>query len=188
MAQVLRTFDEPIRDASGAYHARVVGRLAADGMWEGWLEFVPEDGRTSEPLVSPAESRQPEYEHLAYWATGLTPVYAAGALSRAKSPIAVRTRIVETPLSEAPAKKSVTTTVREPFSGPAPILDPFEVGARSLDILAQELGALGRARLLHIIAGYHLNPSGEDLSWMTDAQLIRFITTAVETRLSQPRT
>ena len=184
MAKVLRTFDEPIRDESGSYHGRVVGRRADDGMWEGWLEFVPEDGTTSEPLVTPVESRQPEHEHLAYWATGLTPIYAEGALSRARSPITVRTRVVESPLSEAPAAKSVTTVVHEPPTGQWPILDPFEVGARSMDILAQELGALGRARLLHIVAAYDLNPPHEDLSWMTDAQLVRFITTAVEVRLS----
>lgn len=185
MAEVLRSFEEPISDASGSYHARVVGHLAEDGLWEGWLEFLPQDGSTSEPLVTGVESRQPEHEHLAYWASGLTVVYAEGALSRARGPIRVRTRIVETPISTAPAEKSYTTVVRESYVGPQPILDPFEVGARSLDILEQELGALGRARLLHIIAAYALNPSHEDLSWMTDAQLVRFITTAVDTRLSQ---
>jgi hypothetical protein len=185
MAEVLRAFDEPIRDVSGSYHGRVVGRRADDGMWEGWLEFVPEDGTTREPLVTPVESRQPEHGHLVYWATGLTLVYAEGALSRARGPVTVRTRVVESPLSEAPAKKSVTTIVREPLTGQMPILDPFDIGARNLDILAQELGALGRARLLHIVAAYDLNPAHEDLSWMTDAQLIRFITTTVDVRLSQ---
>ena len=38
VAEVLREFGEPIAHPSGAYHARVVGRLAEDGMWEGWLE------------------------------------------------------------------------------------------------------------------------------------------------------
>jgi len=45
-------------------------------MWEGWLEFVPLGGKDARPLISPVESRQPEREHLAYWATGLTIVYA----------------------------------------------------------------------------------------------------------------
>ena len=44
MSEILRSFDEPILDNSGEYHARVVGRLADDGMWEGWLEFVPHGG------------------------------------------------------------------------------------------------------------------------------------------------
>jgi hypothetical protein len=76
----------------------------------------------------------------------------------------------------------VKTVARE-ASGPEPVLDPFEVGSRSLDVLAQELGALGRARLLNIIAAYELNPAREDLAWMTDAQLIMFIVKAVEHQL-----
>ena len=100
---LLRSFDEPIRDDSGEYHARVVGRLADDGMWEGWLEFVAVDGRKADALVSPVESRQAALEHLAYWASGLTVVYAEGSLMRARRPTTVRTRAIETPSSEAPA-------------------------------------------------------------------------------------
>ena len=72
-----------------------------------------------------------------------------------------------------------------PYTGPRPILDPFEVGERSLDILAQELPALGRARLLNIIAGYNLASPGIDASLMTDAELVAFIVTRVETRLQK---
>src|SRR4030095_10093753 len=96
MAEVLRSFDEPIRDESGEYHARVVGRLANDGMWEGWFEFVPLEGRSPDALVSPVESRQPEHEHLEYWASGLSVVYAEGALQRARRPTTVRTHLIET--------------------------------------------------------------------------------------------
>jgi hypothetical protein len=187
MAEVLRSFTEPIRDAGGSYHARVVGRAADDGMWEGWLEFVSETGVDPEPLVTPVESRQPEREHLVYWASGLSVIYAEGALRRAKSPVVVRTRIVETPLSQAPAEKVVTRTAREAPPGAYPILDPFEVGGRSLDILAQELGALGRGRLLNIIAAYHLNPAHDDLSTLSEQQLIQWIVTAVESRLMLQR-
>ena len=81
MAELLRSFDELIRDDSGDYRARVVGRLGADAMWEAWLEFTPLGG--GETIASPIESRQPEREHLAYWASGLSVVYAQGALSRA---------------------------------------------------------------------------------------------------------
>src|SRR5688572_26794925 len=86
MAEVLRSFDEPIRHASGTYHARVVGRYAEDGMWEGWLEFVPME-KGGELVVSAAESRQPERVHLEYWAQGLSPVYVEGSLERALHPI-----------------------------------------------------------------------------------------------------
>ena len=182
MSELLRSFDERILDDSGEYHARVIGRLANDGMWEGWLEFVPIEGRSADTLlISPVESRQPEREHLAYWASGLTVVYAEGALRRARKPLTVRTRVVETPASNAPAPRIVTMGPRA--VGPEPVLDPFEVGSRSLDILTQELRALGRARLLNIIAAYDLNSGGLALQQFTDAQLITFIVVAVEARL-----
>jgi hypothetical protein len=180
MSEVLRTFTEPIRDESGEYHGRVVGRQAADGMWEGWMEFIPLDG-VSEALVSPAESRQPEHAHLAYWASGLSVIYAEGALKRARRPPAIARVTVEIPLSDAPAPRVVTAPPR--VAGPEPVLDPFEIGGRSLDILRQELRAIGRARLLNIIAAYDLNPGSEDIQQFTEPQLIAFIATAVEHRL-----
>jgi hypothetical protein len=183
MAEVFVSFDTPISDEVGTYHVRAIGRLAEDGMWEGWLEFVPVDG-SSEVLVGPVESRQPERHDLAYWATGLTPIFLEGALQRAKSPMTVRVRPVEIPLSSEPARKAVTTTRTMP-PGPEPVLDPFEIGSRNLDVLKQELGALNRPRLVNIIASYDLNPGGEDLSWMSDRQLVQFIVTAVDTQMMQ---
>ena len=181
MAEVLVSFDEPIRDSVGEYHARAVGRQAEDGMWEGWLEFVPIDGST-QVLVTGVESRQPEFEHLSYWATGLTRVYLEGALHRARTPVTVRVRSVELPISQTPAPRQVTVTRVVP-PGPEPVLDPFEIGGRSLDILRQELGALNRPRLLNIITAYDLNPVGADVSWMSDAQLVHFIVVAVEAQM-----
>ena len=180
MAEVLATFDDPVTDDSGSYHARAVGRLAEDGMWEGWLEFSPAEGAT---LVTGVESRQPERAHLAYWATGLTYVYLEGALVRARNPTDVRVRVAEQAQSDAPAPRMVTVPVAAPL--PSAVLDPFEVGRRNLDILNQELRALDRPRLLNIIAAYQLNPAGEDLAWMSDAQLCRFIVVAVDTQMMQ---
>jgi hypothetical protein len=181
MAEVLRSFDEPIRHASGTYHARVVGRYAEDRMWEGWLEFVPID-KGGEIVVSAAESRQPERVHLEYWAQGLTPVYVEGSLERALHPISIRTRAAERPASDGPAARVVTVSA----GGPRPILDPFEVGARSLDILGQELRALGRGRVLQIIAAYDLNPNNHELSRMNDEQLVRLAVGSVGVRLLRP--
>jgi hypothetical protein len=183
MAEVLATYDTAIGDDLGTYHPRVVGRAAEDGMWEGWIEFVPMDG-SDDVVVGGVESRQPNRQDLWYWATGLTPVFFEGALHRARSPLTVRVRTVELPLSERPAPKAVTTTRVMP-PGPEPVLDPFEIGGRSLDILRQELTALNRPRLLNIIAAYDLNPANEDLAWMSDAQLITFIVTATEAQLLQ---
>jgi hypothetical protein len=183
MAEVLVSFDEPVRDDVGEYQARAVGRLAEDGMWEGWLEFVPVDG-TAEVLVTGVESRQPEREHLIYWATGLTPVFREGALRRAKTPVSVRVRTVETPHSHEPAVRGVTVTRVIP-PGPEPVLDPFDIGSRNIDQLRQELGALNRPRLLNIITAYDLNPAGKDIDWMSDGQLVTFIVVAVEAQLGQ---
>jgi hypothetical protein len=183
MAEVLVAFDNGVRDADGEYRVRAVGRHAEDGMWEGWLEFEPADG-TGEPLVGSVESRQPEYEHLVYWATGLTTVFLEGALARAKRPVTVRVRAYELPASDAPSARQVTVSRVVP-PGPAPVLDPFEIGSRNLDQLRQELGALNRPRLMNIIAAYDLNPGGEDLVWMSDHQVAHFIVTAVDARLGQ---
>jgi hypothetical protein len=182
MAEVFRVFEEPVSDASGSYHARVVGRRAEDGMWEGWLEFVANAGTSAGPFISAVESRQPEREHLAYWASGLSLVYMEGALGRARSPVRLRAAPVDIPISDRPAPRAVAA--REPAGSGQPILDPFEVGARSLDVLGQELGALGPARLLNIIAAYRLNPSNEDLAAMTERQLIRLIVSAVANQLT----
>jgi hypothetical protein len=182
MAEVLRSFDSPISHPTGLYHARVVGRPAEDGMWEGWLEFVPLQRGGSAVAVSPVESRQPEREYLDYWAHGLTVVYAEGALDRALNPMTVRTRVAETPLSERPAARPITTPTR---LAPEPVLDPFEIGERNLDILRQELHALDRPRLLNIIAAFELNPAGKEVAALSNEQLGTFIVVAVEAQMAQ---
>ena len=183
MAEVLVAYRQPIDAGAEQYRARAVGRRATDGMWDGWLEFIS----TQEPgdvLVGSVESRQPEREHLMYWATGLTPVYLEGALHRARNPTTVSVRAFETPLSEEPAPRHITVTTAGP-PRPTPVLDPFEIGARNLDILRQELTALNRPRLLNIVSAYDLNPAGEDISWLSDSQLVHFIVVAVDTQLPQ---
>ena len=181
MAEVLVSFDQPVRDELGEYHARAVGRLADDGMWEGWIEFTPFVPR--EPvMVTGVESRQPERSHLEYWATGLTPVFLEGALERAKRPVTVRVRPIEVPFTDGPRPRDPVVSRGVP-PGPEPVLDPFEIGGRSLDLLHQELGALNRPRLLNIISAFGLNPAKEDVSWMSDRQLTQFIVTAVEAQL-----
>lgn len=180
MAEVLVDFETPVTHGSDTYRARAVGRPAGH-MWEGWLEFIPRNG--SGVVVSGVESTQPERDHLIYWATGLTPIYLQGALVRALKPATVRVRVIEEPLSDGPATKVVHRTLAT--NTPEPVLDPFEIGGRSLDVLRQELGALNRPRLLNIIAAFELNGSGEDLAWMSDLQLVTFIVTAVDAQLAQ---
>ena len=184
MAEVLASFATPVRDELGSYYARAVGRHANDSMWEGWIEFVPVDGG-SDVLVSGIESRQPERQYLAYWATGLTPVYLEGALSRARKPLTVRVPIIDEPVSDKPASRRVV--VERMIPKPEPVLDPFEIGERNLDILRQELTALNRPRLLNIISAFELASADTDLTSMSDAELIGLIVGVVETRLLSSR-
>ncbi len=84
MPVVLVKFDEPITDAAGAeYFAQASGRKRDDGLWEGWLEFLPV-GDSGDQLASGRETTQPNRADLEYWAQGLTKVYLQGALTRAK--------------------------------------------------------------------------------------------------------
>ena len=184
MAEVLTSFPTPVRDDLGTYYARAVGRLASDKMWEGWIEFVSADGG-ADVLVSGIESRQPEREHLAYWATGLTHVYLEGALSRARKPLTVRVPVIDEPISDQPAARRVV--VQRVIPKPEAVLDPFEVGHRSLDVLRQELMALNRPRLLNIISAFDLNTGAADVTAMSDAQIVGFIVAAVETHSSRAR-
>jgi len=70
---------------------------------------------------------------------------------------------------------------------PDAVLDPFEVGERSLDVLRQELTALNRQRLLNIIAAFDLAGGDPAVARMTERELIGLIVGAVETRLSSAR-
>jgi hypothetical protein len=183
MAEVLTSFSVPVTDEFGSYYPRAVGRLASDNMWEGWIEFVPVDG-SSDVLVTSVESRQPERQHLAYWATGLSHVYMEGALRRARNPVTVRVPVIDEPISDKPAARRVI--VERIVPRPEPVLDPFEIGARNIEILRQELTALNRPRLLNIIAAFDLAPD-VDVTRMTDGELIGVIVASVDTRLSRAR-
>ena len=63
------------------YTAAVMGSLAEDGLWDGFIELRGEDGST---LTTPLETRQSNLADLVYWSTGLSEVYLEGALSRAR--------------------------------------------------------------------------------------------------------
>jgi hypothetical protein len=86
MDHVLVTYPTaPLSTRDGRrYTARACGRERSDARWEGWLEFVPDDG--TEVLRTPRETTQPNLADLRYWASGLTPVYLEGALERASTP------------------------------------------------------------------------------------------------------
>jgi hypothetical protein len=110
-------------------------------------------------------------------------VYLEGALRRARHPLTVRVPIIDEPISDRPAARRVV--VQRVIPRPEPVLDPFEIGERNLEVLRQELTALNRPRLLGIIASYSLG-GDTDVTRLSDAQLVGFIVAAVE-RTQSPR-
>jgi hypothetical protein len=109
VTDVLHAFGDTIEDHRGAFDGRVIGRQAGDGTWEGWLEFAPADG--AEHLVTDVESRQQTRLQLLRWASGLTPVYAEGALHRAH-PAALAFGAAQGPSPDRPATDDERTDLR----------------------------------------------------------------------------
>jgi hypothetical protein len=181
MAEVLAEFtDVIVSDDKTRYHARACGAAMPDGLWEGWIEFIPIDG--SQPVRSGRETTQPNRDDIIYWATGLTNVYAEGALRRALTPAAPR-RAVE--------------AARPVFDGPAParpapadvadvreaVLDPFSVYLKGEPLLRKELSALSAWHLVNIILAYELSDEPiAALNRMPAVTLIELIASAVRGR------
>jgi hypothetical protein len=102
MARVVAVYhDSPLRLPDGRiYTLQACGREREDGMWEGWLEFVADDGNAVRAQI--AETTQPTLADLNYWATGITPVYFDGALERTFTPPPV---VVEPPVTQPVAEE-----------------------------------------------------------------------------------
>ena len=83
MPELVRKHSERVQDTLGnLYEVFVYGEPRLDGTWEGWLEFVPLDSVLSSRRTE-RETTQPDLPALEYWATGLEPLYLAGAFERA---------------------------------------------------------------------------------------------------------
>jgi hypothetical protein len=81
MAEVLIEYDAEFRGPQKQiYTARACGRARPDKLWEGWLEFIPQNGASA--IRTGRETTQPNRDDLAYWAQGLTSSYIEGALDR----------------------------------------------------------------------------------------------------------
>ena len=180
MARVLGTFLTPVVASDNrTYSARACGRQQAGGLWEGWLEFVPDRG----PAVRTGrETTQPNLPDLEYWTTGLTAVYLEGALKRA---LAGPTRVVspapvERPAFDGPAPAWVPDSAAPAFHA---VLDPYSVYAKGDDLLRQELSAMSPWHLRNIIRAYDFasHPS-LDLETLTAAELIGVIMSGVRVR------
>jgi len=85
MAQIIATYGHLLTSMEGrSYTARACGRRRdEDGLWEGWLEFVPV-AATRPILRTERETTQPNRKAVEYWSEGLEPVYLEGAFARAQ--------------------------------------------------------------------------------------------------------
>lgn len=185
MAEVLVQFDGDVTRDGISYLARVCGREAEGGLWEGWIEFDPGDG--SPVLRTPRETEQPSRATLEYWATGLTLTYLDGALARALGPRLpdLRPRTVAArPAYDRPASSSPDGERSAATGIPArAVVNPFEVYSQGEHVLRQELGALDEGHLRNIVRAYGLAGEEEpDLGSLSQASLVDTIVAAVRKR------
>lgn len=156
MTEVLATYNDPVAAADGTvFQARACGREMDDGRWEGWIEFDSVDG--TEVLRSGRETTQPNRDNAAYWATGLTPVYLEGSLTRAREP-----RVpTAPPAPERPAFDGPRPDGRPPLEETEPlpesVLNPFSVYRKGEGVLRQQLSALAAWHLVNIVQAYDLS-------------------------------
>ena len=178
MAEVLVEFTEPVEAEDGArYIARACGSAADNGLWQGWIEFIPTTG--GEVLRSGRETTQPNRQDAMYWATGLTAVYLDGALDRALRP-----------LERAP----IEPNPQPAYDGPAPelgtsapaaeaVLNPFSVFRKGEAALRAQLGALAQWHLVNIVRAYGMSDiSSTALTHMSAAELVELIIADVRAR------
>ena len=153
MPETVATFDTTVQDRFGErYAAKACGRLRADGLWEGWIEFQNLSG--AEILRTQRETTQSQLEDLRYWASGLTPVYLEGALDRIVTAASPRRQPPASPPAfDGPAESSASAHYQA--RGDA-VLNPFSVYEKSPTLLAQELSALRAWHLRQILTEYRL--------------------------------
>jgi hypothetical protein len=184
MAEVLVQFQEPLSGSGNTlYTARVCGRPAPDGGWEGWIEFVSDDG--SPILRSRRETRQPDRDALVYWATGLTQIYLEGALARTLDPVRPpRPVVLPEPAYDGPAPDPWATAPPPPAQA---VLDPFSVYLKGEGLLRQELNALSEWHLRNIIRAYALlDAETPEIQHLSRPELAERIVAAVRTVLEHP--
>ena len=155
MAEVLVSFTAPTRARDGdLYWGRAMGRMAPDGMWQGWVEFVK--AGDDEVVNTGRETSQPTHADLRYWALGLTQTFLEGALNRAL-----------TPAAQLAAPEPRVEIESAPRPAPAPrfsglprrvILDPFATFVQGEDVLRRQLMALSHDDLQNMVEAYGFPP------------------------------
>ena len=170
MAELLLEYGDTVSLDGKSYMARACGGPMADGMWQGWLEFVPVDG--GPPVRSARETTQPNRQDTVYWATGLTPVYLEGSLRRAiHRPVRSEVRAPAPPHFDRPAASFADSG----GSGES-VLDPFSVYRKGEALLRRQLSALAGWHLINIVRRYGLSDSdANSLSAREPAELVELI-------------
>ena len=83
ISELIHRHTGQVTDPGGhLYDVLIYGAPLAGGTWEGWIEFLPISS-TLPTLRTGRETTQPNRADLFYWATGLEPLYLAGAFDRA---------------------------------------------------------------------------------------------------------
>jgi hypothetical protein len=183
MAEVLRAFDTITLTGSDgrSYRAQACGGPGGNGLWEGWIEFASIDGACA--VRTARETTQPNRTDLAYWASGLSPVYLDGALRRALNPVRVKSVVEGRPLFDGPAPAVAADIVPAKPEPPVAVLDPFSVYAKGEDVLRQELRALAPWHLTNIIDAYSFSSRAPaDLRQAPRHELAELIIAAVRER------
>jgi hypothetical protein len=192
VSEVLVRFTEPTRSATGElYWSRAMGKLAEDGLWDGWLEFSREGD--SEAIATERETKQPNRADLLYWAEGLTDVYLEGALARALG--------LELPRPSAPSLPPMPPSKgewkqRERSNTPAStgrptalamkthvVLDPFATYAEGEELLNKQLHALSHDHLRNIVEAYQMADDPEWSRRATEDELVEKIVETVRASL-----
>ena len=173
MIELVTDLPHRIVDASGSeYYVSVAAEQGADGVWEAWLEYVPTD--ESDALVTPTETTQSSRADVARWAAALTDTYVEGAFDRAaQATLGTSARIA--------ARRTVADSAVDAVAGiEAELPDPFDLYTSGVMNMRARLAGLPRSMLLEMIETFGLNPAGKSLAWLSNAQLVTFIVTAVE--------
>ena len=131
----------------------------------------------SDVLLPSTETHQPSRAAVEHWATTLSRTFVETAFARA---------VPATTVAASP--RIVARTIAPEIGVVAPAdIDPFALMAAGKTVLRATLRPLTRAELLAVISRYNLNPAGKSLTWLTHAQLVTFIATAVEAQLLMRR-
>jgi len=178
VAEVLVQFADVVYGEDGrAYVARACGSEMSDARWQGWIEFLPEDGGA--PLRSGRETTQPNRADTEYWATGLTDVYLEGALRRALKPLRLPVEPpIRPPVFDGPADED---TAAAPAA--ESILNPFSVYRKGEALLRNQLGALSAWHLANIVVAHRLSVAdAATLNRLPPSALIEIIVEGVRER------